>query len=254
VEYRFEPIGIVHSCFTGKFGIPRQPRLVTAARSHLELFPEFARDEAYAALDGFSHLWLIFVFHDCIGAGWKPTVRPPRLGGQRKVGLFASRAPYRPNPIGISAVENLGLERSGGRLYLKLSGADLLDRTPVLDIKPYVPYADAIPDARAGFARKAPGIDRPVRFSSTALDQIAIADPSGSRQLELLITQILKQDPRPGYMDRYPERTEFRMRLYELNVRWIINSSEMQVVGVEQAEANQAHREIPGIADFHTNR
>jgi tRNA-Thr(GGU) m(6)t(6)A37 methyltransferase TsaA len=235
VKFSFTPIGVVRSCYTGKFGIPRQPRLVRAAESQLELFPEFAREEAFARIEGFSHLWLIFVFHDCVGAGWKPTVRPPRLGGRRKVGIFASRAPYRPNPIGISAVENLGLKHSGGRLYLSLGGVDLLDGTPVLDVKPYVPYADSVPNAQAGFAAESPGREWPVTFSAEAHDQIAAADPDGTRQLALLITQILQQDPRPGYMDRYPGRTKFGMRLYDLEIRWNLNHDGVAVVAVEPA-------------------
>jgi tRNA-Thr(GGU) m(6)t(6)A37 methyltransferase TsaA len=239
-EFVFQPIGVLRSPFGSKFGIPRQPRLVTAATSLLEIFPEFARDEAFKGIEGFSHLWLIFVFHDCIEASWKPTVRPPRLHGQRKVGVFASRAPYRPNPIGISAVENLGLDRDGGKLCVKLAGADLLDGTPVLDIKPYVPYADAIADAQAGFAAEAPGRGWPVMFSQKALEQIAAADPGGTRQLALLITQILQQDPRPGYMDRYPERTEFGMRLYDLNIRWTLQAQGVEVVDVAEQDPSVA--------------
>jgi tRNA-Thr(GGU) m(6)t(6)A37 methyltransferase TsaA len=234
-QFNFEPIGIVRSPFSSKFGIPRQPRLVTAARAWLELFPEFARDEAFTGLAGFSHVWLIFVFHDCVRAGWNPTVRPPRLGGQRKVGLFASRAPYRPNPIGISAVENLGLERTAGKLYLHLGGVDLLDGTPALDLKPYVPYADAIEDARAGFAAAAPGREWRVAFGEAALAQIAAADRDGTRQLKLLISQVLQQDPRPGYMDRYPERNAFGMRLYDLDVRWTIDGEGVKVQSVAPA-------------------
>jgi len=222
--YRFEPIGIVRSCFTGTFGIPRQPGLAPAARARLELFAPYARDEAFAGLEGFSHLWLIFVFHACLGAGFKAKVRPPRLGGRRKVGVFASRSPYRPNPIGISAVRNLGTERTGGRLFLLLGGVDLLDETPVLDVKPYVPYADAIGDAGCGFAAAPPGRDWQVRFGERALAQVRAADPDGSRQLASLIAQVLEQDPRPGYMDRYPERTDFGMRLYELEIRWTIEA------------------------------
>lgn len=237
--FSFEPIGIVRSCYSGKFGIPRQPRLVPAAPSRLELFPAYSRQEAFAGLDGFSHLWLIFVFHDGVGANWKPTVRPPRLGGRRKVGVFASRSPYRPNPVGISAVEYLGIERNEDKLYLKLGGVDLLDGTPVLDVKPYVPYADSIPDAQAGFAAEPPGRDWPVTFNSTAKAQIAAEDPVGNRRLALLITQILQQDPRPGYMDRYPKRTEFGMTLYDLNVRWVLDGVGVQVVGVERASADR---------------
>lgn len=231
--FNFKPIGIIRSCYSGKFGIPRQPRLVTAAESRLELLPEFAREEAFAGLQGFSHLWLIFVFHDCVGAGWKPTVRPPRLGGRRKVGVFASRAPFRPNPIGISAVENLGVDRNSSNLYLTLGGVDLLDGTPVLDVKPYVPYADSIPEAQAGFAAETPGRDWQVTFTAESLARIAAAQQRGYRNLKRLITQILQQDPRPGYMDRYPERTEFGMRLYDLDVRWVIDGAGVRVVCVE---------------------
>jgi len=230
VPREFRPIGIVRSCYTGRFGIPRQPRLVTAAEARLELFPEFGRAEAFADLEGFSHIWLIFVFHDCVG--WSPTVRPPRLGGKRKVGVFASRSPYRPNPIGISAVELIGFDRHMGRLALRLGGVDLLDGTPVLDVKPYVPYADAIPDASPGFAPEAPGNVWKVTFSDQAHRQIAEADPAGKLHLPLLITQILRQDPRPGYMDRYPNRREFGMRLYGLDIRWRLKDDTVEVIEV----------------------
>jgi tRNA-Thr(GGU) m(6)t(6)A37 methyltransferase TsaA len=228
----FQPIGLIRSCYRGRFGIPRQPRLVTAAEARLEMLPEYTREEAFSGLEGFSHVWLVFVFHECLGAGWKPTVRPPRLGGRRKVGVFASRSPYRPNPIGISAVELLGLDRSRGGLALLLGGVDLLDGTPVLDVKPYVPYADAIEGAGSGFAPQAPGKDWEVSFSPRAQDQITEADPQGELRLPLLIAQILRQDPRPGYMDRYPERREFVMRLYDLDVRWRIADGTVQVVEV----------------------
>jgi len=233
--YTFRPVGILRSCYTEKFGIPRQPGLVTAAEAYLELFPDYAREEAFKGLDGFSHIWLVFVFHDCVDEGWRPAVRPPRLGGRRKVGVFASRSPFRPNPIGISAVELLGIERDGTGLGLRLRGVDLLDGTPVLDIKPYVPYADAVPDAAAGYAAEPPGRDWQVDIVPAARRQIAAADPDGALRLELLVTQILRQDPRPGYMDRYPQRTEFGMRLYDLEIRWRRTSQGVQVVAVRPA-------------------
>lgn len=237
--YGFDPIGIVRSCYTGKFGIPRQPGLVTAAEATLELYPEYARDEAFAGLCGFSHLWLVFVFHECIGAGWKPMVRPPRLGGTGKVGVFASRAPFRPNPIGLSAVEFTGLQRDGKRLALRLRGIDLLDGTPVLDVKPYVPYADALPHANAGFAPEPPGRKWRVEFTPEAQRQLDAADPHGGRRLPLLITQILLQDPRPGYMDRYPERTDFGMRLYDLDVQWRLSGDHALVTAALPATVDQ---------------
>ncbi|MBK1694943.1 tRNA (N6-threonylcarbamoyladenosine(37)-N6)-methyltransferase TrmO [Chromatium weissei] len=233
----FHPIGIIRSPYTDKFGIPRQPNLVTAAEARLELLPAFAREEAFKGLDGFSHVWLLFVFHaDCLDAGWKPTVRPPRLGGRQTVGVFASRAPYRPNSIGLSAVEQLGLIRDARGLALRLRGVDLLDGTPVLDIKPYVPYADALPTARSGFATPPEMTITPVQFSAAAERDLARFDPHGERQLQQLIAQILAQDPRPGYMNRYPQRREFGMQLYDLNVRWRCAATGIEVLGIAPIE------------------
>ena len=232
-----DPIGYIRSPYTDTFGIPRQPRLVTAAEARLELRPAFAREEAFKALDGFSHVWILFIFHDGgIEAGWKPTVRPPRLGGRRSVGVFASRAPYRPNPIGLSAVEQLGLIRTASGLALRLRGVDMLDGTPVLDIKPYVPYADAIPEARTGFA-VAPAATpaRPVAFSPAANAALTRYDPHGIRALRELITQVVAQDPRPGYMDRYPERRDFGLKLMELAIRWRLESDRFTVTAIDLA-------------------
>ena len=270
--YPFRPLGLVRSCYTGKFGIPRQPGLVTAAEARLELFAEFAREEAFAGLEGFSHLWLLFVFHDAIAEGWRPTVRPPRLGGRRKVGVFASRSPHRPNPIGLSAVEFRGFvrgfDREGGGqggLALRLGGVDLLDGTPVLDIKPYVPYADCLPLASSGFVPPPRDQEREVIFSPQALAQARalsqrrvstqpqalaqtqalaqkqalahgrVDESDGERHLVELVTQVLRQDPRPGYMDRYPERQDFALRLYDLEVRWRENQGQILVTALEPA-------------------
>lgn len=155
--FQFAPIGVIRSCFRQKFGIPRQPRLVPAARATLELLPSYAQPEAVRGLEGFSHLWLLFVFHGIPAGHWQPTVRPPRLGGNQRMGVFATRSSFRPNPIGLSAVALERIEISAGRVVLHLAGVDVLDGTPVLDIKPYVPYADSIPEAVGGFANEAPG-------------------------------------------------------------------------------------------------
>jgi tRNA-Thr(GGU) m(6)t(6)A37 methyltransferase TsaA len=219
-ELRFAPIGVARTPFTEKFGIPRQPRLVDAP-GRILLHPSYARPEAFAGLDGFSHVWLLWVFHDdCLTAGWKPVVRPPRLGGRQRVGVFASRAPYRPNPIGLSAVAHHGLRQDKDGLALLVSGVDLLDGTPILDIKPYVPYADALPDAAGGFAAEEPGGRFTVRLTEHAATAVAARDPDGALGLAQLIEQVIARDPRPGYMDRYPERQRFGLRLYNCDIRW----------------------------------
>lgn len=232
-SYRFHPIGFVRSCYTERFGIPRQPGLVTAAEATLVICPEFALRQAFVGLDGFSHLWLIFVFHDDLRARWRPMVRPPRLGGNRKVGVFATRAPYRPTPVGLSAVELVDIEHNSGRLELRLRGADLLDGTPVLDIKPYVPYADALPHASPGFASGPPGEDWEVEFSPQARRQLSVSDPSGERQLAILIAEVLRQDPRPGYMGRDSEIREFGVRLYDLDVGWRLSGDRVLVTRID---------------------
>lgn len=237
--FQFVPIGIIHSPFTDKFGIPRQPRLAPAASGWLELLPPCDREEAFTGLAGFSHVWLIFVFHaDCVDAGWRPMVRPPRLGGREKVGVFASRAPYRPNPIGLSALPWHGLERRNGRLLLHLSGLDLLDGTPVLDLKPYVPYADAIDGASDGFAQAPPLPRWQVGFSPAARQAIATHDPDGALRLADLIRQVVEQDPRPGYMDRYPARRQFVLALYDLDIGWVIDGETALIERIQPRQSN----------------
>jgi tRNA-Thr(GGU) m(6)t(6)A37 methyltransferase TsaA len=242
-RFEFQAIGVCRSPYTDKFGIPRQPRLVEAAEARILLLPPYDRAEAFSALEGFSHVWLVFVFHaDCLEAGWRPTVRPPRLGARAKVGVFASRSPYRPNPIGLSAVPHQGLERTAEGLSLRVAGADLLDGTPILDIKPYVPYADAIAQAAGGFAGASPPARFEVHFSPAAEAAVARHDPDGRLRLGELIGQVIAQDPRPGYMDRYPQRARFGLRLHGLDVSWRIDGDRALVTAVAPA-AEQASQE-----------
>lgn len=222
MEFSFKPIGIIDSCFKEKFGIPRQPGLATEARAILKVFSPFDQMEAFKGLDDFSHIWIIFVFHSGMRNAWKATVRPPRLGGNRRTGVFSTRSGFRPNPIGLSAVrlEKIIREKKETRLYL--AGVDLMDGTPVLDIKPYLPYADAICDARGGFAPCIPEAPMRVDFSPEARAFCLEKEQSGYTGLTRLIKQLLRMDPRPAYYASAPQKSHFGMKVYDFNVLWEI--------------------------------
>jgi tRNA-Thr(GGU) m(6)t(6)A37 methyltransferase TsaA len=243
-SFDFHPIGVIRSCFKEKFGIPRQPGLVTEARATLELQAPYDCPEALDGLEGFSHIWLVFVFHQAMRDEWKPTVRPPRLGGNQRIGVFASRAPFRPNPIGISVLELEDIQCRNGHCRLLLRGGDLLDGTPVLDIKPYVPYADALPDARAGFAAQPPETPMSVEFSELAQTQCAEWERSQHPGLRRLIEQLLQADPRPAYCAAGDARQSYGMRLYDLDVKWRVSGKQIEVVElVELAERREPSAE-----------
>lgn len=192
------PIARVSTCYPDKFGVPRQSGLVPGARARLVFEPPFRSPDAVRGLEGFSHVWLIWVFSENLREGWSPTVRPPRLGGNVRMGVFATRAPFRPNPIGLSAVrlERVELHPQDGPV-LHLSGVDLVDGTPILDIKPYVPLADCIPEASEG-------------FTSSPCERLDVEIPAAlgaalpPEELAAL-TETLSLDPRPRYQDD-PER------------------------------------------------
>lgn len=223
-------IGTISSCYTEKFGIPRQPGLVTAARSHIEFHREFANDDAFIELENFSHLWILFLFHAVEHNKWHPMVRPPKLGGNRRVGVFASRSPFRPNPIGLSVVKNLGLERKKSSLILHIEGGDFLNGTPILDIKPYLRGSDCVPEATMGYAEATwQRAELPVIFSSTAQQHLALLSPERYPELAKLIEQVLAQDPRPGYIE---EARPFALQLYDLNITWHIDNGTAIVDGV----------------------
>lgn len=227
--YAFQPIGYVRSCFKEKFGIPRQPGLIPEARASLEILPPYNRPEAFRGLADYSHVWLTFVFHASLRDNWKATVRPPRLGGNKRVGVFASRSPFRPNPIGLSVVrlEHLELENPG--VCLHLSGIDLLDGTPVLDIKPYLPYADAIPEAKCGYAPAPPDERQAIEFDTQASAVLDTLPDAEAEQLKQLIRGILRQDPRPGYRRGQTERHRYGMRLLDFDVHWEIRGASISV-------------------------
>lgn len=197
--YEFAPIGFVRTPFKDKFGIPRQPGLASQAKGVIKFNDDPDLKTALRSLDEFSHLWIVFVFHEHGGKNWKPSVRPPRLGGNRKVGVLSSRSPHRPNPIGLSAVkiQKIDFEAAGG-VEIQVGGVDLLDGTPVLDVKPYLPYADAIPEASGGWASE-PIPRFPVLFSSEAEAEI---QASGGAEFRDLVVEILELDPRPAFQKR----------------------------------------------------
>lgn len=185
-------IARIRSDFGAKFGIPRQSGLVDSLTARVIFEPEYRNSDALRGLDGFSHLWLIWQFSQCMGRDWSPTVRPPKLGGNRRMGVFATRSPFRPNPIGLSSVrlERIETDPVLGPV-LHVCGADLMDGTPILDIKPYLPYTDSHPDARGGFA---PGPQAALEVQASA--GVFAPVPPDKRQALL---DTLAQDPRPGY-------------------------------------------------------
>ncbi|MDI5891567.1 tRNA (N6-threonylcarbamoyladenosine(37)-N6)-methyltransferase TrmO [Halomonas rhizosphaerae] len=213
------PIGIIESDFPDKFGIPRQPGLAPAARASLVLTPPFDDPLAVRGLEAFSHLWLTFVFHlspeETGPARWTPLVRPPRLGGNARVGVFASRSTHRPNRLGLSLVELVEIDTARG-VRLRLRGADLVDGTPVLDIKPYLPWAESRPEARAGFAPEPPPT-LAVSLSPEA-EEVLVQRPDGD-SLRELIRQVLAQDPRPAYRNGAEARV-YGVRLRDVDVRF----------------------------------
>ncbi len=219
--FAFNPIGTIRSCFKEKFGVPRQPGLVPEVTAILEMAPPFQHSDAFRDLETFSHIWILFVFDQCIDQTWRPTVRPPRLGGNQRVGVFASRSGFRPNPIGQSAVELIKIEADKQPLRLHLRGADMVDGTPVLDIKPYLPYTDCLPSAKGGYAHQPPDFKFKVVFSPMAAQACHALEKSQHPRLGQLVTSLLALDPRPAYADA-TSKTEYGIRLWDLNVRFKI--------------------------------
>ena len=194
----FSVIARIRSDFATKFGVPRQSGLVDALESTIVFEPEYRNADALRGLEGFSHIWLIWVFDKAVRDTWSPTVRPPRQGGNTRMGVFATRSPFRPNPIGLSCVRLAGIEETAEGTVLRIRGADLMDGTPILDIKPYIPYADCKPEALGGFASAPAGETLEVLIPEGLLLRI----PENRRES---LRGVLAQDPRPHYHDD-PER------------------------------------------------
>ena len=231
-EFTFNTLGVIRSPWKEKFAVPRQPGLVTQEGGELHLLPPYNQNDAVRGLEQFSHLWVIFVFHQTMQQGWRPTVRPPRLGGNERMGVFATRSTFRPNPIGMSLVSLEGIRTANQQVVLELGSLDLVDGTPVIDIKPYLPFAEAVPDARAGYAQQAPVADMPVTFTAEARQQLSLLAEQYPR-LEQFLSEVLAQDPRPAYRKQSDDNRDYAARLLDFNVRWRITGNGNEVFAIE---------------------
>lgn len=217
-------IAHIENDFSTKFGIPRQSGLVNSLRSRIVFAPEYRNPDAFRGLEDFSHVWLIWEFSQAVRQKWSPTVRPPRLGGNTRMGVFATRSPFRPNPVGLSAVRLEEVVLHGADApYLVVSGADLMNGTPIYDIKPYLPHIDSHPDARGGFAVPAAEHRLEVVFPELWLEKVP-------EQLRDGLTEVLAQDPRPSYQHD-PERI-YGFGFARLEVKFTVDGDVLTVCGV----------------------
>ena len=217
-------IAHIENDFSTKFGIPRQSGLVNSLSSRIVFAPEYRNPDAFRGLEDFSHVWLIWEFSQAVRQKWSPTVRPPRLGGNTRMGVFATRSPFRPNPVGLSAVQLEEVVLHGADApYLVVSGADLMNGTPIYDIKPYLPHIDSHPDARGGFAVPAAEHRLKVVFPEQWLEKVP-------EQLRDGLTEVLAQDPRPSYQHD-PERV-YGFGFARLEVKFTVDGDVLTVCGV----------------------
>ena len=221
--FTVKPIAYIQTDFKEKFGIPRQSGRAPSLRARIVFTPEYRNAEALREIEGFSHLWLLFDFSLAHKTEWSATVRPPRLGGNKRVGVFASRSPFRPNPIGLSCVKLVGVEQTEtDGAVLIVSGADLLDGTPIIDIKPYLPFADCIPNATAGYAGQHEKDGVEVAFPPHLLEKIPIDKREG-------LLDCLKDDPRPSYQD---EGRVYGMRFADFDIKFTVENGVLTVMEI----------------------
>lgn len=224
--FTIKPIARIRSDFTSKFGIPRQSGLVNSLRATVIFEPEFRNADSLRGLEDFSHLWLIWQFSENIRANWSPTVRPPRLGGNTRLGVFATRSPFRPNNLGLSCVELVGIEQTAEYgVVVHVAGADLMDGTPIFDIKPYIPYSDCKQDALGGFTDSTPRKTLLVDFPSHLLNLL----PESKRES---IIGVLEQDPRPSYQDD-PDRI-YGLPFAGFDIRFYVIGQTLTVTEVKE--------------------
>lgn len=224
-ELLIKPIAYIRNDYKEKFGIPRQSGRAPSVLSEIVFEKAYQNPDAFREIEGFSHLWLLFDFSLAHRAEWSATVRPPRLGGNTRVGVFASRSPFRPNPIGLSCVRLLRVEkRENDGVVLIVSGADLLDGTPIFDIKPYLPFADCIEGATGGYAAEHKGYALSVDFPESLLDKIAADKRQG-------LLEALADDPRPSYQE--DSQRVYGMRFGESEIKFSVENGILTVLSVE---------------------
>ena len=225
MDVNIQVIARMHSDFATKFGIPRQSGLVDELRSTIIFEPEFRNPDALRGIEDFSHLWIIWQFSEAVRQGWSPTVRPPRLGGNQRLGVFATRSPFRPNPIGLSCVKLVGVEQTEEHGWvIRVAGADLLNGTPIYDVKPYLPYADCKPEAIGGCASAPKEATLTVHIPGEFVEKI----PAEKREA---VRGVLAQDPRPSYQDD-PERV-YGMGFGGMEIKFKVDGDDLTVCGVE---------------------
>ncbi|MCR4459922.1 tRNA (N6-threonylcarbamoyladenosine(37)-N6)-methyltransferase TrmO [Pseudescherichia sp. L3] len=230
--FQFAQIGVIRSPYKEKFAVPRQPGLVKSGGGELHLIAPYNQADAVRGLEAFSHLWLLFIFHQTMEGGWRPTVRPPRLGGNARMGVFATRSTFRPNPIGMSLVELKGIRCQGEQVILDLGSLDLVDGTPVVDIKPYLPFAEALPEAKASYAQHAPQATMPVSFTPELAERLPQLEKRYPH-LRQFIVEVLAQDPRPAYRQQEEAGKEYAVWLFDFNVRWRVTDAGFEVFALE---------------------
>ena len=224
MDVNIQVIARMHSDFATKFGIPRQSGLVEELRSTIVFEPEFRNPDALRGIEEFSHLWIIWQFSEAVRQGWSPTVRPPRLGGNTRMGVFATRSPFRPNNLGLSSVKLLGVEHTAEYgTVLHVGGADLMDGTPIFDVKPYIPYSDSHPDAKGGFTDTAGDFLLQVEFPDALLQKI----PRSKRDAAI---GVLSHDPRPSYQ-RKPGRV-YGLTFAGYDIRFTVEQDVLTVIEV----------------------
>ncbi|ADO49782.1 tRNA (N6-threonylcarbamoyladenosine(37)-N6)-methyltransferase TrmO [[Enterobacter] lignolyticus] len=230
--FSVEQIGVIRSPYKEKFAVPRQPGLVKSCGGELHLIPPYNQPDAVRGLEAFSHLWVLFIFHQTMEGGWRPTVRPPRLGGNARMGVFATRSTFRPNPIGMSLVELKGIRCQKESVVLELGSLDLVDGTPVVDIKPYLPFAEALPEAKASYAQLAPQATMPVYFAAALQAQLQQLEKRYPHLREFIV-EVLAQDPRPAYRKEEEAGKTYAVWLLDFNVRWRVTEAGFEVFALE---------------------